>query len=69
MYTITASTYNKRDIFSISYLDEDSALDTYNQLLTAVDAAEVVMIDGLTGEVRHLWTKSRGFEILYGNSV
>ena len=50
---------------SISVISETLALQYFSALIQAIDAYEVAVINGLTGEVVLLWVSGK-FEILNG---
>ena len=53
---------------SISVIEEAYALQMFNHLLNAVDLAEIMIIDGLTGEVLFDWANGK-FVIIKGYEV
>ena len=51
-----------------NYLDKEYAIAVFNSFITCVDAREVLMIDGLTGEVLFAWEGGK-FSIIDGYGV
>lgn len=50
---------------TIKVIDKEYALLMFNQLLEAVDLAEVYLLDGFTGEILFEWAGGR-FKIIDG---
>lgn len=64
MYNIKYSTHCGYEN-EITVIEEQFALFYFKSLIKAVDAHEVVMIDGFTGEVIMMWTDG-DFSVLNG---
>ena len=56
MYTITFYTFNniQKDI---SVIDRELVLSYFSALTQAVDCAEIIITDGLTGEIIYSWVR------------
>jgi hypothetical protein len=68
MFEITATTKDGKILRTEKYLDGGFAHQIFLWFTEATDADEVVMIDGLTGEVLNLWRNNR-FEVFCGYIV
>lgn len=67
MYTITVKT-NSGEKKEYSVIDKDLAIFMFKAFMKALDLDDVVMIDGLTGEVLYLYSKSEGY-LVYNSTV
>ena len=67
MFQVYGYSFNDGKVVK-NYLDKEYAIAVFNSFITCEDAREVLMIDGLTGEV--LFTREGGkFSIIDGYGV
>lgn len=59
MFTITAKDMSNVRRFEESFLSRSYAIDNFLRLITACDVREVVMVNGLTGEVVYQWINGK----------
>lgn len=67
MYTISVKTFSGKEVEK-SVIEKDYAIFIFKAFMKAMDAEEVIMIDGLTGEVLYLYTNGK-WEIFNGETI
>lgn len=65
MYEVSVKTFNGEKV-SKPVINRDLAIDYFKAFCQAVDAEEITMIDGLTGEVLYLYTIREGWSVFNG---
>jgi len=65
MFQISVKTYEGKEVIK-RVIDKELAIFYFKAFTAAEDAKEVIMIDGLTGEVLYLYTIGEGWSVFNG---